>query len=172
MNFSSCSCTKQISERWKADYQMARGDRETDKQVGRQTRDIYVGRISGQTKKEEPKIKQERWILWKICEVWFQRNSVQSVRGMVVRRREERTVGREQGISGRESKTSLCWEEEEGGGGVGAEKEIWKQRRKQHMQEEARALVGVDFLGQTHKPKGAFEKTSEMHRARTQHSNT
>lgn len=87
---------------------MARGDRETDKQVGRQTRDIYVGRISGQTKKEEPKIKQERWILWKICEVWFQRNSVQSVRGMVVRRREERTVGREQGISGRESKTSLC----------------------------------------------------------------
>ncbi len=30
---------------------MAQGDRETDKQVGRQTRDIYVGRISGQTKK-------------------------------------------------------------------------------------------------------------------------
>lgn len=31
-------------------------------------------------------------------------------------------------------------------------KEIWKQRRKQHKQEEARPLAGVEFLGQTHKP--------------------
>lgn len=36
--------------------------------------------------------------------------------------------------------------------------EIWKQRRKQHKQEEARPLVGVEFLGQTHKPKGASKK--------------
>lgn len=42
---------------------------------------------------------------------------------------------------------------------VGAGKEIWKQRRKQRKQEEARGLVGVDFLGQKHKPKRALKKS-------------
>lgn len=36
--------------------------------------------------------------------------------------------------------------------------EIWKRRREQHKQEEARPLVGVEFLGQTHKPNWAPKK--------------
>lgn len=42
----------------------------------------------------------------------------------------------------------------------GSGKRDMETKEKAAMQEEARALVGVDFLGQTHKPKGAFEKTS------------
>lgn len=57
---------------------------------------------------------------------------------------EDRMVGGEKkdtGIGGRERKTSLCRGEEEAGGGV--EKEIWKDRRKPHKQEESRVLAGV-----------------------------
>lgn len=54
-------------------------------------------------------------------------------------------VGKEQGISGRERKTSICREEEEAWGGVAAEKEMWKHTRKQHKQGEARVLVGDGF---------------------------
>lgn len=43
-------------------YQMAceEGGRETDKQVGKQTKDIYVGRIGGGQTKMEDKNKTER----------------------------------------------------------------------------------------------------------------
>ena len=41
---------------------------------------------------------------------------------------------------------------------MGAEEGVWKHRRKQHKQEEARALMGVDYLGQTSRPARARDK--------------
>ena len=42
---------------------------------------------------------------------------------------------------------------------MGAEKkEIWKQRRKQHKQEEAKCLVGVEFSGANTQTEQSLEK--------------
>lgn len=49
---------------------------------------------------------------------------------MAVRRREDRMVGKEHEISGRESKTSLYWEEEEAGRGVGAENRDMETKKR------------------------------------------
>lgn len=117
--------------------------------MGKHSRDVYTSGISGQTKTEvKNRINRsrsgERGLDWerKCEEEW---------------RLKEKTgwweEEKKKQIGRRERKTSLCrGEEEAGGGGVGAEKETWKHRRKQHKKEESRVLVGV---------KTATWKTSE-----------
>lgn len=122
--------------------QMALRDNRTEKQVGRQTRDINEGRMNSQTKKEDKHVKEQRKFL---CDLWRER--VKRAKGMVIRKRKDWLVGKEQEISGRESKQVYVEKRRK------QEKrktEIWKRSKEQR--ELHGPWVGAAFL-QTHKPK-------------------
>lgn len=137
-----------------------------DKQVGKQMRDIYVSRVIVTQKNKHIKDQRHKirncLILGDIS-TWRLVLERKCVRGMAARRREDRIVGNKQEISGRESKTSLCWEEEEAGGGMGAE------NRDMETRESAYGWISGT---NTHKANGPLKKTSEMLKVKQQHSNT
>lgn len=115
------------------------GNRETDKQVGRQTRDIYVGRIRSDAKREDKNKsgrgeRQKLWILLDICT-----NMRVGIREKVWREREEWQLGggktgwwerNRESVGGKAKQVYVekrRKQEEEWSG-----KQIWKRKREQH----------------------------------------
>ena len=139
------------------------GDRETDKQVGKQTGDIYVGRRSGQAETgrrnktdKEQKLKREGWR--------FKEKVSKAARGMAVRMGK----GKQDGGKGagdqweaKENKFLLRRGRSRRRSGS-KEQKIWKRRRKPYKQEEAGPSVGGGWIsGENKQTKLSNEKCIE-----------